>query len=348
MSVIFDQLRIGDNGQCMFIDAHVNKASYFDDVYLKRITICTEEQVQESDPLSYGEDYIFQQDIEPSSQIQSVYDKVQILSEKQLLANLNAAKGIILRYSPVQDSETHYLSLVFSGKYSVLDTGYPPKLVVATKSFNSDEDSLNSQEILFTINGVAFEDKGHRVWQFKGKGEIGNSTPVYLYLYKQTEEGYELVKIDETDDYEFLHFLWQVYSEGSASSQKELHLVLDCNSFNEKFTKQDLSHNMFFVYIECDGVPAVDTPCRLDEMTTLGVTFDYGAIYNLAMGYTRELANTCDMPQNFIDFILNVEALKMSIETEHFIPAIGYWQWLMGNSNGKTIGYGLRPCGCHG
>ena len=105
---------------------------------------------------------------------------------------------------------------------------------------------------------------------------------------------------------------------------------------------------MFFVYIECDGTPASDTPCRLDEMTTLGVTFDYGTIYNPAMGYTRELVNTCEMPQNFIDFILNVNALKMSIETEHYVPAIGYWQWLMNNIFGKTIDYGLKPCGCHG
>ena len=58
--VIYDQLRISDDGQSMFINAHVNSATYFKDVYLKKITICTEDQVNELNPYSYGDDFIYQ------------------------------------------------------------------------------------------------------------------------------------------------------------------------------------------------------------------------------------------------------------------------------------------------
>jgi hypothetical protein len=87
----------------------------------------------------------------------------------------------------------------------------------------------------------------------------------------------------------------------------------------------------------------------LDETTTLGVTFDYGILYNRAMNYTRELADNCSIPHGFIDFILNTEALKLSLETEHYVPAIGYWRWLMGGSFRGATGYNVtKPCGCHG
>ena len=192
--VIFDQLRISDDGQTLFINVHINKASYFDDLYIKKITICTEDQVHETDPLEYFDEFIYQQDFQ--------------------------------------------------------------------------------------------------------KEDL-----------------------------------------------KELHLVLNSNSLNEVFKGKDLSHNMFFVYIECGGTPDPCTPCRLDELTTLGVTFDYGRLFNIAMNYTRELAKTCNIPDRFIDFILNFEGLKVAIETEHYIPAINYWNTLTEGANYSTT---TKPCGCHG
>ena len=348
MSVIFDQLRISNDGQSMFINAHVNKASYFDDIYLKRITICTEEQISELNPHTYGEDFIYQQDIEPLSSIEQLYDKTQILSEKQLLGKMLENGGWRISIEPKEGAETNALSVVLSGKFSQFDTGYTPKLVVATNAFNPLTDNLNHPEILFTIDGTVFEGKGHRVWQFKGKGDVGQNTMLSFYLFNQTgEEIYTYTRLDVTDDFNFLHFLWQGYSVIPESNQKEVHLVLNNNSFNEKFKYSDMSHNMFFVYIECEGTPAVDTPCMLDEMTTLGVTFDYGAVFNPAMNITRELADTCKIPQNFLDFILNYDALKIALETEHYVPAIEYWNRLM--VNGQNIGSGTtKLCGCHG
>lgn len=193
--VIFDQLRVSDDGKTLFLDVHVNRATYFSNVYISKVTICTEDQIVETDPLYYGDDYIYQ----------------------------------------------------------------------------------------------------------------------------------------------------NTYDEGT----RDVHLVLDSNSFNEKFSKSNLSSNMFFVYIECAGVPASDTPCRLDELNTLAVTFDYGVLFNQAMVYTKELANKCEIPSQFIDFILNVEALKLAIETEHFVPAIKRWKWLMDITD-KGVAVVYKRCGCHG
>lgn len=207
MSVIFDQLRISDDGKQLYVDAHVNQAHYFDDVYIRKITICTEDQVSEINPKAYGSDFVYQKEITPT-----VYE-------------------------------------------------HP------------------------TLSG---------------------------------ESGTDLIR--------------------------ELHLVLTPFMFNEKFKATDFSHNIFFVYIDCVGVPAPDTPCTLDELTTLGITFDYGIIFNKGMQYTRELADTCSVPRNFINFILNVEALKLSLNTDHYIPAIQYWKYIMELGTGITSN---TPCNCH-
>lgn len=59
MSVIFDQLRISDDGKKMYINLHVNKAEYFDDIYLDSITIMTADKVSETNPNMPTSDYIY-------------------------------------------------------------------------------------------------------------------------------------------------------------------------------------------------------------------------------------------------------------------------------------------------
>lgn len=191
--IIFDQLRISDDGKRMYINVHVNKASYFDNIYIDYITIMTEDKVSEMAPELFTDDYI----------------------------------------------------------------------------------------------------------------------------YKQVIEG----------------------------NEKELNLVLSVADFNESFSKSTLSENLFFVYIKCKGVPDPCTPCTLDELTTLGVTFDEALLYQKVMQFTRELGQDCEIPQGFLDLILLWNGFKAAIETEHYVSAIDFWKKLfkgngiIGTSNG---------CGCHG
>ena len=355
--VLYDQLRISDDGQSMFIDAHVNQASYFDSVYLKKITICTEEQVSELQCVDHYKDFIYQQEITPytETKLESLYDKPIVFSAERVLAlgEDNTYGGFELLLS----ENTDMLSCIFSGKFATafgINPNSTPKLVIANNNFNPNTNSLDSDNVLFKADGVLYEnaEKGYTkesgIWMFKTQGDIGSYDHLYFYLYKQNgENDYEYVELNSTDDMNFLHFLYQEYSEITVINNKELHLVLTPVMMNEKFSLRDFSHNMFFVFIETAGIHALNTPCTLDEITTLGVTFDYGAFFNPAMNYTRELADTCEVSSQFMDFILNFEALKLSIETEHWIPAIGYWKNLMGGANG--INYkGPKPCGCHG
>lgn len=347
--VIYDQLRISDSGQAMIINAHVNKARYFDNVYMKRITILTEDQVSEVNPLNFGEDFIYQTEITPDEEIETIYDRPQILSENQLFSKMNYNGGWNIPYTP-KSEEDNALSVVLSGKFSSLDSEYAPKLVVTNSAFNPTIDNIYSQEVFFTVDGTHHNEKGHQTWLFKGKGDIKNCSNLYFYLFKQTSQGvFTYVRLDTTDDYNFLHFLWQIYAFHAVTVRKNLNLILTKNDFNEKFAASDLSHNLFFVYIECEGTPDPCTPCRLDEMTTLGVTFDYALLFNQAMNFSRELADNCNIPHNFQDFILNFNALKMAIETEHYVPAIKYWNYMMG-STGTLSGTNVttKPCGCHG
>jgi hypothetical protein len=57
--VLFDQLRISDDGKRMYINIHVNKADYFRDIYLDSITIMTADKVSETDPGMPTSDYIY-------------------------------------------------------------------------------------------------------------------------------------------------------------------------------------------------------------------------------------------------------------------------------------------------
>ena len=196
MSVIFDQLRISDDGRRMYINLHVNNADYFKDIYLDSITIMTQDQVSEAAPEMVTDDYIYK--------------------------------------------------YIFDGE------------------------------------------------------------------------------------------------------QKQADMVLTPNDFNEHFAKGNFSSDLFFVYIKVKGTPDECTPCRLDEETTLGVTFDETLLYQKVMAYTKDLLKDCTVPMAFADFILRWNAFKASIETEHYVPAIKFWKMLFDQNDNSWPINNTKPCGCHG
>ena len=103
---------------------------------------------------------------------------------------------------------------------------------------------------------------------------------------------------------------------------------------------------MLYVYFHVTGTPSLDTPCRLDEVYTLGVTFNEGAIYNRMMNYTKEIIDTCSVPNGFINMILQLEAIKAAIETENYTSANKFYNKLI---NAKSsIGTSNINCRCYG
>ena len=145
------------------------------------------------------------------------------------------------------------------------------------------------------------------------------------------------------------NYIYQIeFDEGALKEYSEVLRPVD---FNQNFTKSNLSSDLFFVYVKCKDAPIIGCPpCRLDELTTLGVTFDDSILHQKVLGYTKELADTCIIHQGFIDFILLWQAFNSAIETEHYIPAIKYWRMLFeerGVGSGGYIG-NKGNCGCHG
>lgn len=201
MSVIIDQLRISDDVRRMYINVHVNKAEYFDDIYLDSITIMTADKVSETEPYAPTSDYIY----------------------KKVFGN-----------------------------------------------------SVKEADLVLTADDFL------KIWE-----ENPKAMP---------------------------------------------------------FKQADMARTLFFVYIKVKGVPGECTPCRLDEEITLGVTFDENLLYQKVMGFTKALADDCQVPVGFTDFILLWNAFKASVETEHYIPAIRYFNILFDN----VVTVNSKGCGCHG
>jgi hypothetical protein len=139
-----------------------------------------------------------------------------------------------------------------------------------------------------------------------------------------------------------------IYKKVFEGNQKEADLVLQHTDFNEQFKGCSLSKDLFFVYVKVKGTPDECTPCRLDEETTLGVTFDETLLYQKVMAYTKDLLKDCTVPMAFADFILRWYAFKASIETEHYVPAIKFWKMLFDQNDNSWPINNTKPCGCHG
>lgn len=139
-----------------------------------------------------------------------------------------------------------------------------------------------------------------------------------------------------------------IYKKEFTDNEREANLVLQPVDMNEKFAKSNFSSDLLFVFVKIKGTPDPCTPCGLDEEITLGVTFDENLLYRKVMQYTKSLADDCTIPVGFIDFILLWNAFKASIETEHYIPAIKYYNMLFEKSNTIASYEMIKPCGCHG
>ena len=135
---------------------------------------------------------------------------------------------------------------------------------------------------------------------------------------------------------------------------KSVNRVLTLDDFrgfintNELSQMNDLSHNIFFVYIDTDGEPDSSVSCADAATPVVGTTYNTSTVYQNGMNFVKELANDCSIPNGFINFILNNEALKASLGTGHFVASRGYYKTLLGLSGGSNSTITSKPCGCHG
>lgn len=106
----------------------------------------------------------------------------------------------------------------------------------------------------------------------------------------------------------------------------------------------DLSDDILYVYLIAVGTPSADTPCGMDNVNTLGVALNLRPIYNNGINYIKQVESTCEIPKDFIDFILRYKALDLALKTENYIQANKYWNKFFKNNN--VVSLNTNSCGC--
>lgn len=149
------------------------------------------------------------------------------------------------------------------------------------------------------------------------------------------------ILIDTQDTFiEFGPSSQTVYSKTIEGEVKSFRLEID-----NKDLLSTLKDNLFFVYVKTKGNPSADTPCGLDNQTTLGITTYYYPLYQKAMSYVKQLNDACNIPKDFINFILQYKAFQLSIKAGHYIESIKYWNRLKSSTNAINI---TSKCNCYG
>ena len=106
----------------------------------------------------------------------------------------------------------------------------------------------------------------------------------------------------------------------------------------------DLNDDILYVYLIAVGTPSADTPCGMDNVNTLGVALNLRPIYNNGMSYIKQVESTCEIPKDFINFILRYKALDLALKTENYIQANKYWNKFFKNNN--VVSLNTNSCGC--
>lgn len=114
---------------------------------------------------------------------------------------------------------------------------------------------------------------------------------------------------------------------------------------NGKNLNVDIHKTMFFVYVIAGGTPSADTPCRWDENKALHTLVDTQVLYNNMIQYVKELNKDCSTPDNFINAILQFNAIDLALKTNQYPLAIDLWKRFYSDIESNIV---LPNCGCNG
>lgn len=154
--VIFDQLRISDDGKAIYLNAHVNKADLFADTTIEQLYICLGSQVYETltiDPESNG--YIYKKDYD---HVKEVNEVIQINDDNLIYNKDSFSKDLFFVYikcANVPDASCCYTMV---GNY-VLGVTFDENLLYQqalqyTKELNNDcEISKGFVDMILLWNG---------------------------------------------------------------------------------------------------------------------------------------------------------------------------------------------------
>lgn len=194
--------------------------------------------------------------------------------------------------------------------------------------------------VVNSINADSFEIEFGDIYDFKGTLKEG-----FLYTFNLRDHTGKYYISGELYSANKLETGVHKYEKGKlvAVTTPIKSYRIEINKNDSTFTFKD---NLLFVYVKTNGTPASDTPCGMDEETTLGVTLYHYPIYNAMMNSIKELEKNCEVPKNFINSILRFKAFELAIDTEHYNQAIIYYNKFIKNISLNTVT--SNKCNCYG
>ena len=137
------------------------------------------------------------------------------------------------------------------------------------------------------------------------------------------------------------------YKENGPSSHPIYECTVDNKNIRLTLDSKNiaLSNKLLFVYVITAGTPAPSTPCGMDNSISVMPVFNTYNIYQQSMNYIRSIENTCEIPKNFIDYILRLKALELSLNTNNYMLSIKYWNKFFKDT---PIQESINTCNCYG
>lgn len=138
--------------------------------------------------------------------------------------------------------------------------------------------------------------------------------------------------------------------EPSGQGLKSYKQAIDVSSIVDKGAK------MLFVYVECLGVPAPNTPCGMDSEYSMKPVVDYECIYKEGLkkakcvGKCGCLDGNCSIDTAFANFSLQYFRLVSALENDDVETAYDAWYYLSHRGGKKRLNpvQLTKPCGCNG
>ena len=164
-----------------------------------------------------------------------------------------------------------------------------------------------------------------------------------IFTYNLTEENSNITQV-YTDNYTPVldEDTSYCYVESEEKQNKSIRLILNYQDLNVS-----LQDNMFFVYAIATGTPSADTPCGMDNSIVKGTIINLYPIYCKTIQYLKELDDSCAVPKNFMDMIIKLKALELSIKTGNSFQAIEYWNKYFKTLINNNSTFKSKYCGCN-
>ena len=119
---------------------------------------------------------------------------------------------------------------------------------------------------------------------------------------------------------------------------KRVTAEIDCNDL----LYGDYKKNMFFIWIKTKGILGDCAPCSDSSDNAVLAVYWKKGIMDMYVHYLKDMTACCDLPQDFVDFLLRAKALDLSIKTGHYIEAIKFFRYL----TSKMTKHIVKHCNC--